>query len=44
MTHNKVQNSTTKDIMSMNLQINESGSTTEHLKITTLHQKNIVID
>ena len=44
MTHNKIQSSITEDIMSMNLQINDFGSTTKHLKITTLHHKNLVMD
>ena len=44
MTHNKIQSSTTKDITSMNLQINESGSAIEDLKITVFHQKNLVMD
>ena len=44
MTYNKIQSSTTKDIMSMNLQINESGYATKHLKITTLHHTNLVMD
>ena len=44
MTYNKIQSSTTEGITSMNLQINESGSATKHLKITTLHHKNLVMD
>ena len=44
MTYNKIQISTTEGITSMKLQINESGSTTKHLKITALHHKNLVMD
>ena len=44
MTHNKIQSSTIEDIRSMNLQINESGSATKHLKISSLNHKNIVMD
>ena len=44
MTHNKIQSSTTKDITSMNLQINESGSAIEDLKITVFYHKNLVMD
>ena len=44
MTYNKIQSSTIEDITSMNLQINESGSATKHLKIIALHQKNLVMD
>ena len=44
MTHNKTQCSTTEDIASMNLQMNESGSATGHLKITAFHHKIIVMD
>ena len=44
MTYNKIQSSTTEDITSMNLQINESGSATGHLKITALYHKNLVMD
>ena len=44
MTHNKMQILITKDITSMNLQKNECGSTTKHLKIIASHHKNIVMD
>ena len=44
MTHNKMQSLITEDIMSMNLQKNESGSTTKHLKIIASHHKNLVMD
>ena len=44
MTYNKIQSLTIEDITSMNLQINESGSATKHLKITALHHKNLVMD
>ena len=44
MTYNNIQSSTIEGITSMNLQINESGSATKHLKITALHHKNLVMD
>ena len=33
-----------EDITSMNLQKNESGSATGHLKITALYHNNLVMD
>ena len=44
MTHNKMQCLTTKYIMNMNLQMNESGFATGHLKINAFHHKNLVMD
>ena len=44
MTHNKIQSLITKDIMSMNLQINDYGFASKHFNITALHHKNIVMD